>query len=192
MREFKLLLGIVLALALGGNQAPVLAEEAKHIPGQVEAAFLVNLFKFVEWPAAKSLSTATICFLRTSVVQSRVQEGLAEKARWTQLEGRKLVVRILTAPDEIEGNHEDPDSQILYLDSRAANQFWPFKLPAEVLTVSNQHDFATHGGMIEFIWDSTDTYRIGYHTQNLLNSGLAISGRLATLMDRVDDARFAR
>ena len=164
-----------------------------HVPGQVEASFLVNLFKFVQWPASAPLAdNATICFLRPSVVQSRLEAALAGRESWTQLRGRSVLVRVLSTPGDLSGTSAGPGCQILYLDARTADQLWPFPVPAAVLTVSNKKDFAYRGGMIQFLWDSADTYRIAIHPGNVIASGLTVSGALGTLADRVDSARFAQ
>ena len=171
-------------------------EAQNHVPGQMEASFLVTLFKFVQWPSPGSSNLATICFLRSagrpSVVQARLEFALKSHEKWTELPGRTIAVRALSRPEEIAGSESNPACQILYLDSRAATQFWPLHLSAPVLTVSDLKDFAYQGGMIQFIWDSQDTYRIAINPRNVTDSGLVVSGALGTLADRVDSARFAQ
>lgn len=203
MRCLTGLISLLFAAALSSQPIPVRAGSSfgvprAHVPGQVEASFLINLFRFVTWPqAAQSLKEATICFLqtsdlRTSDVQRRLQEGLAEHEGWTQLSGRTVTVRILNAPGELTDEKVEAACQILYLDAAAAKQFnWPFQVPKSVLTVGNQRDFAYTGGMIQFIWDSADTYRIAIHVGVVKDSGLIVSGALGTLVDRVDNARFS-
>jgi YfiR/HmsC-like len=192
MRASSLLVVLVLFVCLDGHATAVRAGGGSafgiqsHVPGQVEASFLVNLFKFVQWPASAPLTdTATICFLRPSVVQSRLEAALAAGESWTQLRGHAIAVKTLSVPEEVTGG-----CRILYLDARTADQFWPFPVPAAVLTVSNKRDFAYRGGMIQFLWDSQDTYRIAIHPGNVIASGLIVSGALGTLADRVDAARF--
>jgi hypothetical protein len=156
-----------------------------HVPGQMEASFLVNLFKFVAWP--RTTETATICFLQPSQVQSRLEFGLSTHQKWAQLKDRTLVVKLLSDPKDAV----NAACQILYLDSHTAERLWPFPVPNAVLTASNGRDFAYHGGMIQFVWDAADTYRIAINTDNVTRSGLVVSGALGTLADRVDDARFS-
>lgn len=204
MRRLTGLVSTLLFAALGlhpssGRAGSSFVVPRAHVPGQVEASFLINLFKFVTWPqAAQSVRDATICFLHTqdphiSDVQRRLQNALADHEGWTQLTGRTVNVRMLSGPGELTGENTAPTCQILYLDAAAAKQFnWPFQVPKSVLTVSNQRDFATSGGMIQFIWDTSDTYRIAIHVGNVKDSGLIVSGALGTLVDRVDDARFSR
>jgi hypothetical protein len=159
-----------------------------HVPGQMEASFLVNLFKFVAWPRATE--TATICFLQASQVQSRLELGLSTHQKWAQLRDRTLVVKTLNDPKEVGDSAANAGCQILYLDAHTADRFWPFPVPNAVLTASNGKDFAYHGGMIQFVWDAADTYRIAINTDNVTRSGLVVSGALGTLADRVDDARY--
>lgn len=181
---------LLLALAVLLVAAPtcVLAD-ANHVPGQMEASFLVNLFKFVAWP--HTTETATICFLQPSQVQNRLEFGVATHQKWAQLKDRTLVVRTLNNPKEVGDSELNTGCQILYLDAHTAERLWPFPVPNAVLTASNGKDFAYNGGMIQFVWDAADTYRIAINTDNVTRSGLIVSGALGTLADRVDDARYA-
>ena len=183
-------IGYLLALAvlLAASSACVLADTS-HVPGQMEASFLVNLFKFVSWPHVSD--TATICFLQPSQVQSRLEFGVATHQKWAHLKDRTLVVRTLNDPKELGNSAVNTGCQILYLDAHTADRLWPFSVPNAVLTASNGKDFAYHGGMIQFVWDAADTYRIAINTDNVTRSGLIVSGALGTLADRVDDARFS-
>ena len=198
MRASSLLVVLVLFVCLDGHASAVRAGGASafgvqsHVPGQVEASFLVNLFKFVQWPASAPLAEpATICFLRSSVVQKRLETALAASESWTQLRGHTVIVKVLSAPGELSDTAAGAACRILYLDARTADQLWPFPVPAAVLTVSNKRDFAYRGGMVQFLWDSQDTYRIAIHPGNVIASGLVVSGALGTLADRVDAARFS-
>jgi hypothetical protein len=163
-----------------------------HVPGQAEASFIVNLFKFVEWPHSTDAASATVCFLHPSEVQGRLVSGIANHERWTQLSGRTLIVKLLDDPHSLVDPTANAGCQILYMDARTADRLWPFPIPPALLTVSNQKDFAYKGGMIGFIWDAADTYRIAIHPDNVARSGLIVSGALGTLADRVDSARWAQ
>ena len=166
-----------------------------HVPGDVEANFLVNLFRFVAWPHAPT-DTATICFLRPSAVQARLETGVAAGQDWAQVPGRKVIVKMLTDAElkALAGPENNIGCQILFLDARTADQLWPAlassRMPASLLTVSTQKDFAYRGGMIQFLWEGSDTYRILINQVNVTRADVVISGALGTLADRVDDARF--
>ena len=176
---------------LGGPQA-----------GQVEATFMVKLFKYVEWPHAEnSAKTPTICFLpysvngvkKPSAVQRRLETALERGESWTHLrDGRTVHVTVLSTPSELTDIEQGRACQILYLDSPATDQWWPFQVPPAVLTVSSKKDFAFKmGGMFQFIWNS-DNYQIAMNPPPVLASGVEVDGSIESLCDRVDDARFRR
>ncbi|HEY6926953.1 MAG TPA: YfiR family protein [Steroidobacteraceae bacterium] len=165
-----------------------------HAPGDMEANFLLNLFRFVRWPHGPT-DTATICFLKPSTVQARLEFGLSRSEPWAQITGRRVIVRML-APTDAEALAAAEDTagcQVLFLDAHTADRFWPalaaVHLPPALLTVSTQSDFAYHGGMIEILWSSADTYRILINQANVARADVIVSGALGTLADRVDDAR---
>ena len=184
-------IGYVLSLGLlFGGASGCLFAGSDHTPGQMEASFLVNLFKFVDWPHLTN--TATICFLPpTSQVQTRLEWGLSNHQKWATLKDRTVVVKTLKDPTVLGASSADTGCQILYLDAHTADRFWPFRVPDALLTASNAKDFAYHGGMIQFLWDASDTYQIAINTDSITRSGLIVSGALGTLADRVDDARYA-
>src|SRR5579859_2945252 len=82
-----------------------------HVPGQMEASFLVNLFKFVAWPRVSA--TATICFLQASQVESRLEFGLSTHQKWAQLRDRTLVIKTLNDPTEVSDPTAAAGCQIL-------------------------------------------------------------------------------
>lgn len=156
------------------------AQPVSH--SELEASYLVNFFKFVQWP--RSSGTASICFLKRSGLFERLEDGIAHNQRWTRLEGRQLAVRLLSEPAANEG------CQILYLDAQTADELWSkFPVPDGCLTVSDQHDFVHHGGMIEFQWTGFDNFQMAIHRGNVTRSGFIISGVLGNLAERIDAAR---
>jgi len=68
-----------------------------HAPGDMEAKYLVNLFQFVHWHEPPT-QASTLCFARTSVVQSRVQQALASNEKWTMIPIHE--VRYRSAPED--------------------------------------------------------------------------------------------
>ena len=63
----------------------------------MEAKYLVNLFQFVHWHEPPT-QASTLCFARTSVVQSRVQQALASNEKWTMIPIHE--VRYRSAPED--------------------------------------------------------------------------------------------
>jgi hypothetical protein len=197
----KLLLAFATVLVANLAATPCLAAGdsgfgfSHHIPGDAEANFLINLFRYVAWPHSPP-GTATICFLRPSDVQSRLQSGVSLNEKWAQLPDHKVVVKVLsdTEAAALTGPEDTLGCQILFLDARTADKVWPTlsasHMPAGLLTVSTQKDFATRGGMIQFIWDDPGTYRIGINQANVARADVVISVALGTLADRVDDERY--
>jgi YfiR/HmsC-like len=187
---------IARAIALVASLAAMPSLAGGHVPGDIEANFLINLFRFVSWPHSPP-DTATICFLRPSDVHARLEGGVSHNETWTQvIPGRRIIVKMLSDA-ETQALTEPDDNvgcQILYLDARTADQLWPALSaslkPASLLTVSTQKDFAYRGGMIQIRWEATDTYRIVINPVNITRADVTISVALATLADRVDDARF--
>jgi hypothetical protein len=171
----------------------IFAAPAAAEPSQTEASYIVTLFRYVTWPNSPG-DTATICFLQTAMgpspVQSRLQKAVDAHERWAQLDDRKVVVKVLLDKSML-AEKDNPGCQILYLDARTANEVWPFTfpLPRSLLTVSNQKGFAYHGGMVQFIWDTGDAYRIAINSANVSSSTVVVSVELGTLADRVDDER---
>jgi hypothetical protein len=185
------------AIALVASLAATPSIASGHVPGDIEANFLINLFRFVAWPHSPT-DTATICFLRPSDVHARLESGVTRNETWAQIPGRRVVVKMLSE-EESQALTEPEDKvgcQILFLDARTADQLWPALSaslkPASLLTVSTQKDFASLGGsgMIQIRWEGTDAYRIVLNRVNVTRADVIISGALATLADRVDDARF--
>jgi hypothetical protein len=185
MRGF-ILFGVVTIASqiVGGSvQAQSLMGRPSIPHSELEAKYLVNFFKFVQWP--KTSDNVTICFVQHSSVLYQLEEAISLKLKWTQLEGRHLAVRLLADPAEIAG------CQILWLDASTANTLWKtLSVPPGLLTVSDQRDFAKHGGMIQFLWPLADEFRMVIHLGNVERSGLIISGALDTLADRIDEERF--
>ena len=115
-------------------------------PNDLEAAYLYNFGKFVQWPAAPGTASQpfSICILGQDEFGSRLDDLVAKE----DIAGRKIVTRRLASADTAEncqivfiGNSEDAR---LSKDLDALN-----KKP--LLTVSSLPQFLDHGGMIQFI-----------------------------------------
>lgn len=142
---------------------------------QLEAAYLVNFMKYVEWPASYR-TTNTIClFGRDSLgTYLAAYEG-------RQVGGRELLVRRVSKPDDMAG------CQLVYipeLEEARTGAVLRWVENMTVLTVSNQEGFARLGGGIELI-------RNGGRIQFIVNmapfsrSGLVPSSQMLRLAQRV-------
>ena len=176
MRLFKHFIAIVIAISVANG-----ANAASRVE-QLQAAYLVNFFKFVRWP--KSSGTLTICFLRRAQVYDLLQLGIASEQRWARIEGRTLGVRLLLDPASSDGCH------MLYLDARTAEIFWNKVTPRDaMLTVSDLPDFVRLGGMIQLDTDGSDV-NFAINKTRVNKSGLVISAALGTLAVRMENARI--
>lgn len=174
------------ALAVPLALAPLALAEPGD--GATEAGFLVSLFKFVNWPATPDL--ATICFVTPSNVYERLALAITTQQAWTKLADRKLAVRMVPTPAALMDAPADaPKCQVLYLDSDTASRLWPFPVPRDVLTVSDWPKFVYQGGMVQFLWNGVDAYRIAINQRNMSGGAFSVSGALATFANRVDNAR---
>ncbi len=183
---------VVTPCIAGGGSAYGLSH---HIPGDLEANFLVHLFQYVSWPDAP-VDTATICFLEPSDVQRRLQSGVSNNESWTQIPRRKVIIKMLS-DEEVKALYKPDDTlgcQVLFLDARSADRIWDTlssaSMPKSIVTVSTGRNFAIRGGMFEILWDSSDAYRLLTNQTSVLNGNFVASGALRNLADRVDDARY--
>lgn len=129
-------------LALLAAMAAPAAPADSELQAKVEAAYLFNLTKFVEWPALPP-NEVRICVLGADAVGSMV----------TGLSGRPVRDRPLKI--EVDSVADPTACQILFIGRGEA------RLPeilqrvrgAAVLTVSDAEDFARRGGMVGFYAD---------------------------------------
>jgi hypothetical protein len=142
----------------------------------LEASYLVNLFKFVQWAGRSESDTATLCFLETSPLVKLIQNGIARGERWARLRGRELKLNVLADAADILG------CQILFLEAKTADKLWrTFTVPPGVLTISDERTFTARDGMMEFQWLDTDDLKISMRRDLVLEAGVTISGTLANL-----------
>jgi len=122
------------------------ADQPRPTEYQVEATYLYNFGKFVQWPAGASGSSFAICVLGQDPFGPVLDATLAGES----LGGKPVVVRRLSKPQEamecrilfINANQESHLEEVLAaLDHNA------------ILTVSDMPDFSRRGGMIQFILD---------------------------------------
>lgn len=130
-------LGLTQAFVLGVSQATA---ESMSEP-QLKAAFLVNFFKYVEWPP--SSSGATICLLGQDAVGNHLS---AYEGR--TVAGSEIHIRRISRREEIAG------CQQLYVgpgdESRVADLIKSGEPPA-TLVVGEGESFIRHGGAIALV-----------------------------------------
>lgn len=109
---------------------------------QLEAAYLVNFLRYVEWPEA-TRTHATICLFGRDTLGSILarQEGL-------MIGGRELRTRRVSSPDELAS------CQILFIpdvEEARLGVVLRWTQAQAILTVSDMEGFARAGGGIELV-----------------------------------------
>jgi len=161
------LFSVVQALSLDLNAQPQKATE--H---DVEAAYLLNFLKFIQWPAsvAGASNTIGICVLGRDPFGSVLDMLVAGQ----QIDGRTVMVRRLAGTNDLAG------CRVVFIDS-SENARLPMALAAldslPVLTVSNIPDFISRGGMIQFVLKE-NRVRFEINVANAERVGLSLSARL--------------
>jgi len=117
---------------------------------QIEAAYLFNFARFVEWPGtvfADEHAPLVVGILGQDPFGSLLDDLVAGE----KIHGRSLVVRRFTRVQEIG------DCHILFIshsESDRVAQICAALQSRHILTVSDIPDFARHGGIIEFVQDA--------------------------------------
>ena len=144
-RSTALLACVAIFIATG--QVPGWAE-TPFSQYDVEAAFIVNFTRFVEWPAetfAGPETPFTICILGEDPFGPTIDQA----AEGETVQNRRLVVRRIKEPPR------DRACQILFWDHIGPGGPAALKnFGAGTLTVSEDADFVDRGGMIQFVIES--------------------------------------
>jgi hypothetical protein len=140
---------------------------------KVEAAYLYNFGRFVEWPAKSATAQTdsfTICVLGEDPFGPALDPTLAGE----MIGNQKVAARRISSP------HESGDCQILFISSSEAkrlNKIIEALDKSAILTVSDIPRFSQRRGMIEFVLEEN---RIRFEV-NLIatqRAGLTLSSEL--------------
>lgn len=139
-----LLAFLLLALFSGSTAAEEIEIQAQQ--NKLRAAYLYHFLQLVKWPGEDSgttESTFTICIVGKDPFGDILEVVAKKKAR-----GRDIAIRRLTETHQFDHCH------ILYISHSLNTQVSEILKATEaqnVLTVSNNKDFAARGGMIGFV-----------------------------------------
>ena len=162
-------------LAIAGLLFAVSSVLAEQKPNeyQVEAAYLYNFGRFVEWPtklAATKSDAFTICVLGEDPF-GRVLDATFAGAT---IENKNVVARRISNPDE------SADCQILFFSSSEASRLSKIiesLNKTAVLTVSDMPQFSKRGGMIQFVLEG-NRVRFEVNLVATQKAGLTLSSEL--------------
>lgn len=139
---------------------------------QVEAAYLYNFSRFVEWPAkgTNAPGSFTICVLGEDPFGQALDATIAGEAIGNQ----RVIARRISSPQM------SVDCQILFISSSEANRLNKIieaLNKSSVLTVSNIPQFSERRGMIQFVLEE-NRIRFEVNLTATQRAGLTLSSDL--------------
>lgn len=146
---------------------------------QVEAAYLYNFGRFIEWPttAVAKGDSFTVCVLGEDPFGPTLDSTLAGES----IGGKRAIAKRISTAQESAGCH------ILFLsaaDSRQLNRIMGDVAKQGVLTVSDMPHFSQRGGMIQFVLEGT-RIRFEVNLTATEHAGLALSSELLRVAAKV-------
>jgi hypothetical protein len=147
---------------------------------QVEAIFLFNFAKYVDWPAAafqNAVEPITIGVLGTDPFGDNLQRIVEGKT----INGRPFVIKHLPSGSDLSGCH------ILFISHSESSQVGGIldkAGPLPMLTVGEDEQFAQNGGIINFILKNGKV-RLEIDLTAAKKAGLTISSKLLAVADVV-------
>jgi len=147
---------------------------------EVKAAFLYNFAKFVEWPQARASDAFVVAIIGSDPFGDILEQTVAGKA----VQGRKLVTRRTTRPEDLDG------ASIVFVSSSEAPRLPQVLKHLEglpVLTVGDMENFVGRGGMVGFKVKD-DNVRFDIDLDQVGKSGLKMSSQLLKIARRVVSA----
>lgn len=173
----------VLALVLCWHGTAIAAgAQTQSFEMRLEAAFLYNFARFVEWPGDSGAASTpvTFCVLGSDEFQDVLEQSLAGKT----INGRPVFARRI-------GHAEDT------LQCRVAFIGWDERkhMPAvlealhgaPVLTVADFEQFASHGGMIQ-LNKQGNKFHFAVNVDAVTRHGLRVSSKLLQLAELVHES----
>jgi hypothetical protein len=151
---------------------------------QVQAAFLFNFLKYVEWPVASPPRPFGVAVLGKNPFDERLMRAMAER----RVGGRPVETREI-GPYRDGLGFEEID--VLFLpsteDARLDAVFAAIDR-RPILTVGESRDFLARGGMLRFVLVE-DQVRFEIDRAAVEAAGLKMSSKLLNLATRVVDER---
>ena len=168
-------LGCYLGLWASAGEAQIPSDPIQQ---EIEAAYLLNFTRYVEWPAATfpaSDAVVKLCVTAADEFRPILERAVAGR----RARGRALQVLAPEVPDAAGECH------VLYIGERRAAAQWLAALEdTPILTVGAGSDFRRRGGMIAFVvLDGTVRFEID--ADRARRAGLQISSRVLALATRL-------
>lgn len=163
--EFRhALIALSISVTVAAAQAP-----EQSLEYQVQAAYLYNFVKFVEWPAGTLGAAITVCTAGNTPVAAALEQIVRDEV----ISGHRLAVRQIEAPQ--------PACNVLFVPHDVgAGEYLRTARTAPVLTVGESPDFIAQGGIINFVRDA-GMMRFEIDQEAARRARLQISSRLLRL-----------
>ena len=150
------------------------AQDAPSRAYQLKAAFLFNFTQFVEWPQ-QAFSNSKEPFVIGVLGNNPFGDYLQQVVNGESWKSHPIVVR------NFRTNREAANSHILFITEGASVGMASFR-KKPILTVSDAHDFAERGGVVEF-YTVENKIRLRINRRMAREAGLNISSKLLRLAD---------
>jgi hypothetical protein len=158
----------VIAFSMSVTAAAAQAQE-QSLEYRVQAAYLYNFVKFVEWPAGALGGAITICTAGNTPVTAALEQIVRDEV----ISGHRLAVRTIEAP-------QAACNVVFVPRDVAASEYLRSARTAPVLTVGEAPDFIGQGGIINFVRDA-GMMRFEIDQEAARRARLQISSRLLRL-----------
>ncbi len=168
---FLLLLGIALCQTASGED---ISREYR-----IKAAYLYNLSKFITWPDEETLSKDTPITL--CVFGYNPFDNYLDKLREHPVRGRTISIRYLDEKQPVDG------CQLLFISQHNASAPKLLTLPPPfppILTVSDNQDFLSRGGMVALI-SINNNVQLDINLTRAKQAGLTFSANLLEVAHRI-------
>jgi hypothetical protein len=163
----------ILCLASVGHGLALRGDQQKASAYQIEAVYLYDFSKFVEWPAATGTAKSApfnICILGQDPFGATLDTTLSGE----RVEGANLAARRIAEPRDAEG------CKIVFVSDSEENRLKAVLDQLEggsALTVSDIRDFSQRGGMVQFVV-ANGKVRFEVNVKNAADAGLTFSAEL--------------
>lgn len=167
--------------------APAFSRAQDYHVSDVEAAFIYNFAKFVEWPS-QAFDGSDAPLVIGIIGEDPFGPVMEQIVQGKQVDGHPFVIRRVRANDDMRNR------QILFISSSEGGktkQLLERLKGTPVLTISDARAFAKQGGVIDFVVEQGKV-RFEINVNAARRAGLTISSRLLSLAKIVTDNQEAQ
>lgn len=146
---------------------------------RIKAAYLYNLSKFITWPNEENMAKdapITLC-----VYGYNPFETYLEKLQDRQIRGRAIAVRYVGEHDSVDG------CQLLFISQHNTTEPKLLNAPPPyppILTVSDDQDFLSRGGVVTLITVSNNV-QLDINLTRAKAAGFSVSANLLEIAHRI-------